>query len=188
MQPGLAFLLLWAGWVLSWYGASFWSAKTEKVATGGGQIYRLIMLIGAIIFFIPAHGYEGRMRFWHIGLTGAWICVALTAAGIAFAWWARIYLGKLWSGAVTKKEGHHVVDTGPYGIVRHPIYTGLLFAVFATLAAKGTLYGIVGAALVTIGVTLKARLEERFLAAELGEEAYGAYQRRVPMLIPFGPK
>jgi protein-S-isoprenylcysteine O-methyltransferase Ste14 len=58
--------------------------------------------------------------------------------------------------------------------VRHPIYTGLIVALAATAAA-----------LLAIGFWLKARAEERFLSAELGAEAYGAYRRRVPMLIPF---
>jgi protein-S-isoprenylcysteine O-methyltransferase Ste14 len=188
MRPDLFFLGLWAAWGLSWIAASFWSAPTEKRAAGGGNLYRLMMLIGGIIFFIPAHGYDGPLRFWLISWTGAWICVGLTALGIAFTWWARLYLGPLWSGSVTKKEGHRIVDTGPYGIVRHPIYTGILLAIFATMLAKGTLLGIVGAAIIMLGVWLKARLEERFLAEELGADAYDAYRRRVPMLVPFGPK
>lgn len=58
----------------------------------------------------------------------AGIRIAVMIAGFAFCWWARIHLGRLWSMRVTKKEGHHVVDTGPYGVVRHPIYTGILVA------------------------------------------------------------
>ena len=59
-----------------------------------------------------------------------------TFAGILFAWWVRIHLGRLWSGAITRKEGHRVVDSGPYGLVRHPIYTGLLAATFTTAAPR----------------------------------------------------
>ena len=186
MKPEIAFVVLWAGWAVSWAAAAFWSDRTEKRA--GGTIYRIVLLVGAAIFFIPAHHYRGALRFWSIGRDGAWICVVLTAAGIAFAWWARVHLGRLWSGAVTRKPDHRVVDTGPYGIVRHPIYTGLLLSVFATAAAKGTLPGIAGAALLLLGIRLKAGLEERFLTAELGEAAYGDYRRRVPVLLPFGPR
>ena len=71
-------------------------------------------------------------------------------------------------------------------MVRHPIYTGLLLAVFATMAAKGTVWGIAGAALLTIGAVVKARLEEQFLRGELGS-AYDDYAMRVPMLVPFAP-
>nr|WP_280178209.1 MULTISPECIES: isoprenylcysteine carboxylmethyltransferase family protein [Mesorhizobium] len=106
--------------------------------------------------------------------------------GLIFSWWARIHLGRLWSASVTAKADHRIVDTGPYGLVRHPIYTGLLLALLATMAAKGTVWGIAGVALLTIGIVMKAKLEERFLRGELGP-AYDDYARRVPMLVPFTP-
>jgi len=81
-----------------------------------------------------------------------------------------------------------VVDRGPYGIVRHPIYTGILLSVFATAAVKGTVLGLAGAAIITLGIWMKARLEERWLREQLGADAYDSYRRRVPMLLPFGPK
>jgi protein-S-isoprenylcysteine O-methyltransferase Ste14 len=80
------------------------------------------------------------------------------------------------------------VDSGPYALVRHPIYTGLLLALLATAAAKGTIFGVAGFLILLIGFWSKARLEERWLTAELGEDAYGSYRRRVPMLVPFGPR
>jgi protein-S-isoprenylcysteine O-methyltransferase Ste14 len=104
---------------------------------------------------------------------------------MAFAWWARVHLGALWSGTVTRKTDHRVVDTGPYALVRHPIYTGLLFSMLATAIERGRIEPIIGAALVALGLLLQARLEETFLAGELGESAYAGYRARVPMLIPF---
>lgn len=80
------------------------------------------------------------------------------------------------------------MDSGPYGIVRHPIYTGLLLAVLATMVAKGTVFGLIGSLVIALGIWMKARLEEQFLRGELGSEAYDSYRRRVPMLVPFGPK
>src|SRR6185503_5263841 len=71
--------------------------------------------------------------------------------------------------------------------VRHPIYTGILLAVYATAALKGTVLGLAGAAVITTGLWMKARLEEGFLREELGPD-YDAYRKRVPMLLPFGPK
>ena len=113
-----------------------------------------------------------------------WIVFCLS--WIAAAGWSR--LGALWSGTITKKEGHRVIDTGPYAIVRHPIYTGILLAVFATAAVKSMIAGIVGALLITLGIWMKARREEQWLREELDPDAYDGYRRRVPMLIPFGPK
>ncbi|MBZ9675842.1 methyltransferase family protein [Mesorhizobium sp. ES1-1] len=187
MRPGEAILLLWLAWAVSWAAAAFWADRVEKRAGFRAEApYRTVLVLGAILFFVPAHGYAGWLRLWSPNLAEAWICVALVAAGLAFAWWARLHLGRLWSGTVTAKADHHVVDTGPYGHVRHPIYTGLLLAILATMAAKGTVWGVAGAVLLIIGIVIKARLEESFLRGELGP-AYDDYARRVPMLVPFTP-
>jgi protein-S-isoprenylcysteine O-methyltransferase Ste14 len=129
---------------------------------------------------------DAHHRLWHVGLNGAYVLVALTAGGLIFSWWARIWLGKLWSSGVTRKEGHTVIDTGPYALVRHPIYTGILAAALATTIAKATLAGIAGFALLVAGLWVKARFEEGFLADQLDPGAYAAYRQRVPMLVPLG--
>lgn len=188
MSPGVVLVGLWIAWALSWFLASRWTNATEKSVSIRGEVgYRVVTAVGVLLMAVPAHRYEGMLRLWHVGLVGAWVCIAVEASGFAFSWWARLHLGRLWSSNVTRKEGHKVIDTGPYGLVRHPIYTGVLMALWAIAAAKGTLLGVSGAAIVTGGLWMKARLEERWLTAELGEEAYGAYRRRVPMLVPFGP-
>lgn len=187
MRPGAAIVFLWLAWAVSWAAAALWADRAEKRAGFEAEApYRIVLMLGTALFFIPAHGYVGRLRFWIPDLAAAWSCVALIAVGLAFSWWARLHLGRLWSGTVTAKAEHRVVDSGPYGLVRHPIYTGLLLAILATMAAKGTLWGIAGALLLTIGIYMKARLEERFLRNELGP-AYDDYARRVPMLVPFLP-
>ncbi|MER8700574.1 isoprenylcysteine carboxylmethyltransferase family protein [Mesorhizobium sp. M1273] len=187
MHPASAIAQLWLLWVVSWAAAAFWADRAEKRAGFGVELpSRAVMVLGTILLFIPAHGYAGPLRLWTPNLAEAWICVALIAAGLAFAWWARLHLGRLWSATVTAKAAHRVVDTGPYRLVRHPIYTGLLLAILATMAAKGTVWGVAGAILITVGIVMKARLEEHFLRGELGR-AYDDYARRVPMLVPFAP-
>jgi protein-S-isoprenylcysteine O-methyltransferase Ste14 len=189
MRPGSAFVILWGAFALSWAVAALWSDRTIKIGERGmGRVYRIVLLAAMLLFVIPARGYIGPLRLWSVTLNEAWICVAVTALGLGFAWWARIHLGRLWSASIARKEGHRVVDTGPYGIVRHPIYTGGLLAAYATAIAKGTVLGVAGAVLATLGFWMKARLEERWLREELEPGAYDAYSRRVPMLLPFGPK
>jgi protein-S-isoprenylcysteine O-methyltransferase Ste14 len=121
---------------------------------------------------------------WSVSVPLGWAMFAVVVAGIAFAWWARIHLGALWSGAVTRKFNHRIVDTGPYALVRHPIYTGLLSAAIATGVARGAWPALAGALILWLGIWMKARLEERFLSEQLGSE-YAAYRARVPMLVPF---
>jgi protein-S-isoprenylcysteine O-methyltransferase Ste14 len=188
MRPGLVILGLWILWALSWALAALWSSRAQGRPDLGSQIrYRIPMVIGILLLLIPSHRYEGPLRLWHVGWIGAWTCVGLEALGILFAWWARIHLGTLWSGNVTRKADHRVVDSGPYGIVRHPIYTGLLLALLATAAAKGVVWSLGGFLILLGGLWLKARQEEQWLRRELGAEAYDAYRSRVPMLVPFLP-
>jgi len=190
-RPGPALLIpmLWLAWAISWLLAAGWSARTERRVGVKGELgYRLVLIAGAIIFFPRAHGYHGPLRLWMVTRDQAWICTALIALGFVFTWWARVHLGTLWSGWITRKADHRVIETGPYGVVRHPIYTGILLAVYATAAAKGTIPGVLGAVLITLGLWMKARLEERWLRAELDPGAYDDYRRKVPMLVPFGPR
>jgi protein-S-isoprenylcysteine O-methyltransferase Ste14 len=188
MPPALLFAIAWIGWIVTWIAAAFWSGRTQKrVNTWEVWVYRVASLAGLVLLNHRTARALGSPRLWHVGLDGAYTLAALTFGGILFAWWARIHLGRLWSGSITVKEGHRVVDTGPYGLVRHPIYTGLIFAVIATAVAQATVTGLAAIALITIGLWLKARVEERFLATELGPDDYAAYRRRVPMLVPFIP-
>jgi protein-S-isoprenylcysteine O-methyltransferase Ste14 len=182
MHPLQSIYFTWDVWVVSWVVASAWSART--VGRAGQLVYYVPVLAGGVMlfFFSPL---QGPLVLWPTDNILGWFMVGIAAFGFALAWWARLALGSLWSGAVTRKEGHHVVDTGPYGIVRHPIYTGIILAAFATAIVKATALALAGAVLMSFGWYLKARIEERFLTAELGEDAYRAYAARVPMLVPF---
>lgn len=188
MRPSVVFGIIWLGWVVSWLLAAFWSGRTERrISNWQTWTYRAALLAGAILLFHSTRRLLHEVRLWHVGYDGAYALAAVTLAGVLFAWWARVHLGRLWSGGVTRKEDHRVVDSGPYALVRHPIYTGLIVSILATAAAQATVTGLVGAALIVFGLWFKAGIEERFLSAELGADAYAAYRRRVPMLVPFLP-
>ncbi|MDN3275372.1 isoprenylcysteine carboxylmethyltransferase family protein [Frankia sp. RB7] len=178
--------LIWLAFLASWVGASFWQGRTKKqVMTLESQRYRLPILVGGILYTPWIAEVMGWKPLWVLGNTGIAIAAVLSVAGIAFAWWGRLHLGKFWSNTITHKEDHRVIDTGPYGIVRHPIYTGLIFGMLVTGIAIGIVTTILGAILISLGMWQKGRMEEVFLSKELGEDAYGAYCRRVPMIIPF---
>jgi protein-S-isoprenylcysteine O-methyltransferase Ste14 len=188
VRPSELFAVIWMAWIVSWLAASFWSARTEKrAATAAVWTYRVCILAGAVLLAKWKARALGEHRLWHVGYDGAYALAGVTFAGVALTWWARIHLGRFWSGAITRKAGHRIIDSGPYAFVRHPIYTGLIVAIVATAAALATVTALTGAALIAVGLWLKARAEERFLMAELDLNAYGAYRRRVPMLVPFWP-
>ena len=119
----------------------------------------------------------------HVAPT-AWAAAVLCVIGLAFAFWARVTLGRNWSGVVTLKEGHELVEGGPYRFVRHPIYTGILTMFFATALALGHLAGFAAALLVLASFWIKLRDEEQLMLQQFPER-YAAYRRRAKRIIPF---
>ena len=185
-RPAVTLELIWVAWLISWVAASFWSGRTQRrVGTLETWTYRAAMIVGGILLVPWTAQLLGERQLWNVGYGGAAALAAVMLAGLAFTWWARIHLGRLWSSAITRKEGHRIVDNGPYALVRHPIYTGLIVALLATAAAEATVTALIGAALIIFGIWLKASTEERFLMVEFDAGAYAAYRRRVPMLVPF---
>jgi len=186
MTPQDATEYIWLAWLISWFAAAVWSGRTVKRPALRNQLwYRLVTITGALLMFGTFGIRRYDIAFWRLDGGIGWLFAAITAASVLFMWWARLHLGRLWSGSVTRKADHALVDTGPYAIVRHPIYTGLLVAIGATVCVRATAQSFAGAALVATGIYLKARLEEAFLREQLGTQAYDAYARRVPMLVPF---
>ena len=188
MTPANAIYALWFAWLVSWTIAMLWSDRTEKRdALPAEFLFRVLFYAGLILLlaYPSTSSTHARTQLWSLRDPIKWVLVAPVAAGLLFAWWARIHLGRLWSDRVVRKAGHHVVDTGPYRLVRHPIYSGLILAALSTAVQKGTALALLGVVLVTLAFWIKARREERFLRAELGADAYESYARKTAMLAPF---
>ena len=177
--------ILWLLFQVYWSASSRNSAPTKSSESRGSTVFHQVVInVAYLLLFWPAPGLKGWFLppgFPHLVAIGTMI----EAAFILLAVWARRHLGRNWSAAVRIGEGHELVRTGPYRLLRHPIYTGILTAAFATLAVKGTGHAIIGVLMLIVGYWLKARLEESFLREQLGAEAYDAYSRKVPMLVPF---
>jgi len=124
---------------------------------------------------------------WGLPGVASWALAGICGVSLLFTWWARVSLGSLWSGLVSRKEDHTFIQSGAYRLVRHPIYTGLIVAAIAHAVVIGQVANLAGALLMALGFWLKARLEERFLSQELGAATYSEYRRRTPMLVPFWP-
>ncbi len=184
LNPWSAQITLLGAWAISWVAASIWSSPAARRASLAQQAPNLLIsgAGGALLFL---HARTGPAPFWQLHPGGAWLVVAVSASGLAFAWWARLHLGALWSGTVTRKDDHRLIDTGPYRLVRHPIYTGILMAALGQAVLVARPAGWLGLALLTFGFVIKARLEERFLREGLAPEQYDAYAARTPMLAPW---
>jgi len=115
-----------------------------------------------------------------IALAAGAVCIA----GLGFALWARVVLGRNWSGVVTLKEGHELVERGPYRFVRHPIYTGILTMFFATAIVQGHVAGFAGVLVMFGSFWIKLGREEKLMLQQFPER-YAAYQQRAKCIIPF---
>jgi protein-S-isoprenylcysteine O-methyltransferase Ste14 len=171
---------------LYWLVAALWSkpvARREGLLTRVVHLAIMIVACGLLFSRSARVGVLGARLLPESDAIG-WAGLCLTAAGCAFAVWARACLGPNWSATATRKQDHEFVRRGPYAVVRHPIYAGLLLAVLGTALALGEVRGLAALALAFVGWLTKARTEERLLIEEFGG-AYLRYRREVKQLIPF---
>jgi protein-S-isoprenylcysteine O-methyltransferase Ste14 len=108
---------------------------------------------------------------------------AITVCGAAFAVWARFFLGTNWSSAVSVKQNHQLIQSGPYAIVRHPIYAGFSLGALGTAIAVGEIRGLLAVVLSVLTWRMKWGVEEAFMKEQFGAQ-YVEYKRRVNALIP----
>jgi protein-S-isoprenylcysteine O-methyltransferase len=131
----------------------------------------------------PARGWLGIQILPHNDVVGI-ICVLISGGGVALAIWARRILGTNWSDMVVQKKNHKNIKTGPYRLIRHPIYAGFLGLFLGSVMTIGQLRGVVFMGLILPGIYLKARWEEKLLSAAFPNE-YPAYKKSTKALIPF---
>jgi protein-S-isoprenylcysteine O-methyltransferase Ste14 len=159
------------------------TARTETRESHVSRLTHAVFLGGGgILLAVPIAPLQHRL--WPSSLVLAYVGLGLEVAGIAFAIWAREHLGRLWSGTVTLKEGHRIVQSGPYRLARHPIYTGILTGVLGVVLARGDLSALLAFVLFAIGVARKIAIEEKLLVSRFGEE-YATYRSKVRAIIPF---
>ena len=135
-----------------------------------------------LVFYPRAHVSFLAERFHHshaIALVG----LILTIFGLAFAAWARDVLGTNWSGRVIIQVNHELITAGPYAYVRHPLYTGLLTAIFGTTLVSGDFGSLFGFFLAINILRLKARHEEQLLETEFGA-TYSIYRAQTGGILP----
>lgn len=177
--------LLWLAWVAYWMIAAAGAKKTARRESVSSRLTHIAPLAIAVLLIISPH--QANILFARLLPRSAFVDLAglaLVAAGLAFAVWARLHLGHNWSGTVTLKHDHELIRTGPYALVRNPIYTGLLVAFLGTALSLGEWRGLAALALAAIAFVRKIAIEEDFLSGVFGA-AFARYRTEVPALIPF---
>ncbi len=173
--------LIWLGyWIINWSG----NKRTIQGSSRGGRW--MVFALMVVVYYNLYH-HEGWLTRQIVPSNDAMkaLGTVLCAVGLGFSIWARRILGTNWSANPTIKEGHELITTGPYRLARHPIYTGLLLALFGTLViAGGEVRGLIFFIIVAVGLHFKSRIEERFMMQTF-PDAYPAYRRRTKAIIPF---
>jgi protein-S-isoprenylcysteine O-methyltransferase Ste14 len=174
----------WMALFAVWLALSFTAKSTrERDPMASQLLYRIPTLLSYLLMFTP--------WFWKGALGQSWISpgreemagAAVTVAGVALAIWARLSIGRNWSGVVTVKEDHRLVRTGPYSRVRHPIYSGLILAMAGTALVNRRWAGLLAVLMITATFWFKSRIEEQFMQRTFGSE-YDIYRRQTGAFLP----
>jgi protein-S-isoprenylcysteine O-methyltransferase Ste14 len=177
--------LCWGVVVVTWIAAAIPGSRgraPQRHSSGAGARSRIAIIVVAVAVFL-----FGRHELEHLVVHSAWVEIPgliLLIVATIFTLWARAALGKMWSISPDVVQAHHQLRTdGPYGITRHPIYTGLTGMLLGTTLFNGlgtlTLVPILGVSLWATRIPV----EERLMSATFPEE-YARYRERVPQLVP----
>ena len=181
-EVSYTFAALWGGWLLFWLV----SARGNKQTATRSPLWRFIVLAAVLVVWLGWRQFPKYFEEPLLPPRAAWVYIGLvlTACGLGFAIWARRVLGTNWSAMPGIKKDHELIQRGPYRLVRHPIYTGLLLAVFGSCLAEGRVGNLWVVGMVAVLLIVKLKAEEALLTRQF-PEAYLRYQRRVKALIPF---
>jgi protein-S-isoprenylcysteine O-methyltransferase Ste14 len=175
----------WLTFVLVWVIGAMRTKRDKRSEQRSSRLTFVgLVIFGALLMFTRADFGALSVQIFARSSASDAAAMALVVLGIGLTIWARVVLGQNWSGRVTLKEGHELVERGPYRLVRHPIYTGALLALVGTALAVDELRALIAIAPIFVGMLLKVRLEERWLREEFGAR-YDAYAARTKALVPF---
>src|ERR1700689_3237964 len=180
------FPVVWIAFLLYWQIKAVNTKTTQRLEPAASRIFRVFIFLIAIVLLstprIPLPWLY--LQLWPTGLWPFWLGAAVTIAGLLFAVWAREYLGSNWSRSVTIKQGHELIATGPYAMVRHPIYTGILTGFLGMAIAISQVRGFIVFVLIFLAFRIKLRMEEQWMRSQFGE-AYATYAHQTAALLPY---
>ncbi|MGF6971455.1 protein-S-isoprenylcysteine O-methyltransferase Ste14 [Paraburkholderia sp. WC7.3g] len=180
----LAVLGPWAVWVAYWMKASSGVKKTLRREDRLSRTLQSIpLIVGCALVVLPDGVTVSSPAAAQFDLQ-QWIGLAIVVAGLAFSVWGRRHLGPNWSVSVTLKADHELVRSGPYALVRHPIYSGCLLAIAGAALVNEQWRGVIGFILIFASLAYKVRVEEQWLSEHFGTP-YRAYREEVRALVPW---
>ena len=180
------FPVIWIAFLIYWRIKAVDTKTTQRLEPAASGILRLLAILIAVVLLsttrIPVRWLY--IQLWPAGFWPFWLGAAVTVAGLLFAIWARVHLGRNWSSSVTIKEDHELIISGPYAMVRHPIYTGILTGFLGTVIALSQMRGLIAFVLIFLVLWLKLRREEQWMRSQFGE-TYTTYAQKTASLVPY---
>ncbi|MGD0648987.1 MAG: isoprenylcysteine carboxylmethyltransferase family protein [Acidobacteriaceae bacterium] len=180
------FPIVWIIFFLYWRIRALNTKTNQRIEPLASRILRIILCLIAVALLLTTRIPLAWLyhQLWPTGLWPFWMGAAITIAGLLFAVWARQYLGRNWSSSVTIKQGHELITTGPYAVVRHPIYTGILTGFLGMAIAISQVRGFITLTLFFLAFWLKFRREENFMRSQFGD-VYATYAHHTAALVPY---
>jgi protein-S-isoprenylcysteine O-methyltransferase Ste14 len=176
-----AVTICWIVFIVFWLVSAFNAKKYVHRGSWGMGIRILIAIAIVVLLQFPStRDFLLQQQFTSAAVQ--WLGVVLCACGVAFAIWARVYLGRNWGMPMSLKQNAELVTTGPYAYVRHPIYTGMILAMLGTTLV--IVWWIVALVCFFVYFIYAARTEEKIMTNEFPNQ-YPDYMKRSKMLIPF---
>ncbi len=177
---------LWFLWGVYWLVASRGMKPTVERESWTSRLGYLVPIWAGVWLLVAPHppGAWLNARLLPRGPGWFWLGAVLVAAGLLWACWGRIHLGRNWSGIAEVKQDHELIRSGPYRWTRHPIYTGLLLAFLGSAVVVGEWRGLVALVLLTVAAVRKLGIEERLMMARF-PAPYARYRAEVPALVPW---
>jgi len=180
------FWAMWLAYIAYWRAMAAYVKETTRREPALSRVTRFVCMTCALLLLalpqVPFPFFNAR--FLPLGDWSFWTGAALTGCGLLFSVWARRHLGTNWSRDVTLKKDHELITSGPYALVRHPIYTGLLLGLLGSAIGRGEWRGLLAVLMVFGVLWQKLRLEEEWMHTQFGE-SYATYSRRVAALVPY---
>ena len=174
----IAFYLYWVAHV------RVAKANAERQSVAATLPYRALTLSGGVLLFLAYLPYPLGLRVLPFGHITRDTGIAICYVGLGLAIWSRRTLGDNWSSTVNLKQGHELIERGPYRFVRHPIYSAILLMGLGTAVAFARLACFIGLVPLFLGFWIKLLQEEALMTRQFPEE-YPRYKARVRALVPF---
>jgi protein-S-isoprenylcysteine O-methyltransferase Ste14 len=180
------FPVLWIAFLIYWQIKAVDTKTTQRLEPAASRVLRVLAFLIVIVLLSTTSIPLPRLylQLWPVGLWPFWLGAAVTVAGILFAVWAREHLGRNWSRSVTIKQDHELITTGPYAVVRHPIYTGILAGFLGMAIAVSQVRGLIAFVLMFLVLWAKLRMEEQWMRSQFGD-TYATYAHQTAALVPY---